>query len=101
VWAVLGLAVFNRLVHRRARARALREAQVEVDDWGDSLTICSQAGTTRLADETIGRVIVTDAHVFVLWRGGSLILPQRAFKDAAAMRAFGEAIDRRSMEAAP
>jgi hypothetical protein len=46
-------------------------------------------------------VIVGDGHVFVLWRGGSLILPQRAFEDAAAMRAFGAGIDSRSMEAAP
>ena len=54
-----------------------------------------------LADEAIGRVIVTDGHVFILYRGGALILPQRAFENPQAMRAFGEAMDRRSMEAAP
>jgi hypothetical protein len=99
-WAAVGLAVFNWRIHRRAKVRALREGQVEVEDWADSFTIRSQVGTAHLADETIGRVIVTDTHVFILWRGGSLILPQRAFEDAAAMRAFGEAIDRRSMDAA-
>lgn len=101
IWAVVGFAVFNWRIRRRAKARAAREGRIEVEDRGDRLTICSQAGTTHLADETIGRVIVTDGHVFILWRGGSLILPQRAFEDGEAMRAFGAAIDRRSMEASP
>ena len=100
-WALVGFAVLNWRIHRRARARALREGQTEVEEWGDRLTIRSQAGVTHLADEAIGRVIVTGGHVFVLWRGGSLILPLRAFEDGEAMRAFGEAVDRRSMEAAP
>jgi hypothetical protein len=99
-WAVVGLAVFNWRIHGRARARAAREGHTEIEDRGDHLVIRSQAGTTRLADETIGRVIIAGGHVFILWRGGSLILPQRAFDSGAAMRAFGEAIDRRSMEAA-
>jgi hypothetical protein len=101
IWAVVGLAVFNWRMHRRARARAAREGQTEVEEWDDHLAIHSQAGATRLADESIGRVIVTDSHVFILWRGGSLILPQRAFDSPEAMRAFGEAIDRRSEQAAP
>ena len=101
VWAVAGLAVLNWRIHRRARARAAREGQTEVEEWGDHLAIRSQAGVTRLADETIGRVIVGAGHVFILWRGGALILPLRAFDGPEAMRAFGEAIDRRSAEAAP
>jgi hypothetical protein len=101
VWAVVGLAVFNWRIHRRAKARALREGQVEVEEWGDHLAIRSGAGQVFLADETIGRVIVGDAHVFILWRGGALILPLRAFDSPEGMRTFGEAIDRRSAEAAP
>jgi len=101
LWAAVGLVVFNWRIHRRARTRAAREGQIEVEDWSDHLVIRSQAGTASLADEAIGRVIVTAGHVFVLWRGGSLILPLRAFEYAEAMRAFGEAIDRRSMDAAP
>jgi len=101
VWAIVGLAVFNWRVLRRARARAAREGRTQVEDWGDRLVIRSEAGTTRLADETIGRVVVTDGHVHILWRGGSLILPRRAFDSGEAMRGFGEAVDRRSMEAAP
>jgi hypothetical protein len=101
VWAVAGLALYNWRIHRRAKARAAREGQVEVEDRGDCLAIRSGAGETFLADETIGRVIVGDAHVFVLWRGGALILPQRAFDSPQAMRAFGEEIDRRSAEAVP
>ena len=101
VWAVVGIAVFNWRIHRRARARAAHEGQTEVEEWGDRLVARSQAGTISVAYETIGRVIVTDGHVFVLWRGGSLILPLRVFDSGEAMHAFGEAIDRRSMEAAP
>jgi len=101
VWATVGLAVFNWRIHRRAKARAAREGRTEVEEWGDHLAIRSEAGCANLADETIGRVIVGDGHVFVLWRGGSLIVPLRAFDSGEAMRAFGEAIDRRSMEAAP
>lgn len=101
VWAVAGAAVSNWRIHRRARARAAREGRIEVEEWGDHLVIRSQAGTTCLADETIGRVVVIDGHVHVLWHGGSLILPRRAFDSDEAMRGFGEAIDRRSMEAAP
>lgn len=100
-WAAIGLAVLNWRIRRRARARAAREGQTEVEDRGDHLVIRSGTGTTRLADETIGRVIVTDGHVHIMWRGGALILPLRAFDGGEAMRAFAEAIDRRSMEAAP
>ena len=101
VWAVVGLGVSNWRALRRARARAAREGQVEVEEWGDHLAVRSGAGDIFLAYETLGKVIVGDGHVFVLWPGGSLILPLRAFDDPEAMRAFGEAVDRRSAEAAP
>lgn len=100
-WGVAGLVIHNWRMQRRARLRAAREGQTEVEEWDDHLVVRSQAGTMSLADEAIGRVIVTDGHVFVLYRGGALILPQRAFENPQAMRAFGEAMDRRSMEAAP
>jgi hypothetical protein len=48
VWALVGLVVFNWRIHRRAKARALREGQIEVEDWADSLTIRSQLGATHL-----------------------------------------------------
>ncbi len=101
LWGVGGLVILNWRIHRRARARALREGQTVVEEWGDHLAIRSQAGTMNLANEMIGKVIVGDHHVFVLYRGGALILPQRAFASPDDMRIFGEAIDRRSMESAP
>ena len=101
LWVVVGLALFNWRIHRRALAWAQREGQTVVEDWGDHLTIRSQAGESHLANEMIGNVIVGDYHVFVLYPGGALILPQRAFDNAEIMRVFGEALDRRSMEAVP
>lgn len=100
LWAVIGLFVFNWRIHRRARTRAASEGQTEVEEWGDHLAVRSQAGERHLADETIGNVIVGEHHVFVLYHGGALILPQRAFESPQAMRIFGEAIDKRSMDAA-
>lgn len=101
LWAVVGLFIFNWRLHRRAKARAAREGQTEVEEWGDHLTIRSQSGDTHLTNETIGKVIVGDHHVFVLYKGGAVILPQRAFESPQAMRIFGEAIDKRSMDAVP
>jgi hypothetical protein len=100
LWAVVGFAVFNWRMNRRARAKALREGQTVVEEWGDHLVVRSQAGTMNLANETIGKVIVGDHHVFVLYHGGAVILPQRAFASPQDMRVFGEVIDRRSMESA-
>jgi hypothetical protein len=99
LWATVGLFIFNWRIHRRAKARAAAEGQTEVEEWGDHLVVRSQAGTMNLAYETIGRVIVDKGYVFILYRGGAVILPQRAFESPEAMRAFGEAVDKRSMEA--
>ena len=99
-WAVLALALINWRIHRRARKMAAWHGQMEVEEWGDHLAVKSDAGRQNLSYEQIGKVIVTDAHVFVLYRGGATILPLRAFEGVAAMRAFGEAVDRRSDEAA-
>jgi len=101
LWAAIGLFIFNWRIHRRAKARAVREVQTEVEEWRDHLAIRSQAGTMNLTYEAIGKVIVGEHHVFVLYRGGVLILPQRAFESPQAMRIFGEAIDKRSMDAVP
>ena len=101
LWAVIGLFAFNWRIHRRAKARATREGQTEVEEWGDHLAIRSQAGTMNLTYEAIGKVIVGEHHVFVLYRGGALVLPQRAFESPQAMSVFGEAIDKRSMDASP
>ena len=62
--------------------------------------IRSQAGTLNLAYETIGKVIVGDGYTFIFYSSGAVIMPQRAFESPEAMRAFGEAVDKRSMEAA-
>lgn len=101
LWAIVALIVSNWRIRRRARTRAAREGQTEVEEWTDHLAIRSQAGTIHLAYEMIGKVIVTDTHVFVLYRGGAVILPLRAFDGPEAMRIFGEAVDRRSAEAVP
>ena len=101
LWGVIGLFAFNWRIHRRAKARAAREGLTEVKEWGDHLAIRSQAGTMDLTYAAIGKVIVGDGHTFILYRGGALILPQRAFDSPQAMRIFGEAIDKRSMDAAP
>lgn len=98
-WAVLGLVIHTWLIHRRARTLAALHGSTEVEEWGDHLVVRSEAGQQFLAYETIGKVIVTDAHVFVLYHRGPLIVPLRAFENAEAMRSFGEAVDRRSEEA--
>lgn len=101
LWIVGGLLFMNWRINLRAKRHAAREGQTEVEEWGDHLVVRSQSGTTNLAYETIGKVIVGDHHVFVLYRDGVVILPQRAFASPVEMRIFGEAIDKRSMEAAP
>lgn len=101
IWAAIGLAVHNCRIHRRARRRAAREGEVEVEEWGGHLAIRSAAGEVYVADETIGKVLVGDGHVFVLYGGGPLIVPLRAFQERALMQAFGAALDRRSEAAAP
>lgn len=98
LWAVAGLVVYNWRIHRRARLAAAREGQTEIEEWNDHLAIRSEAGAQHLPYELIGKVIITDAHVFILYHGGPTIIPLRVFEDAQAMRIFGEAIDRRSHE---
>jgi hypothetical protein len=99
LWVVAGLSVHNWQIHRRARTMAVREGQTEIEEWGDHLVIRSQSGIRHLAYEQIGKVISTDSHVFILFHGGPAIVPLRAFEDAAEMRAFADALDRRSEEA--
>ena len=99
LWAIAGLFVYNWQMHRRARALAARHGQTEIEEWGDHLAIRSQSGTQHLPNELIGKVIPTDSHVFILFHGGPAIVPLRAFEDAAEMRAFADALDRRSAEA--
>lgn len=101
IWAAAGLVIVNWRIHRRARAMALRHGQTVVEEWGDHLAIRSEAGSQFLANELIGKVIIADGHVFVLYHGGPLILPLRAFEDRDAMCVFGEALDRRSAESVP
>lgn len=100
-WVLVGLVIWNWRLRRRAKARAAREGQTEVEEWGDRLTIRSQAGETHLAYETIGKVIAGEGHVFVLYRGGQLIVPLRAFESPARMKVFADAIDARSMKSQP
>lgn len=99
LWAIAGLFLHNWQMHRRARALAARLGQVEIEEWGDHLVIRLQSGTRHLAYEQIGKVTSTDSHVFILFHGGPAIVPLRAFDDDAEMRAFAEALDRRSEDA--
>lgn len=101
LWAAAGYAFRHWYTLRRARARAAREGDTQVEEWSDHLLVLSQQDSRRLGNEDIGRVIATDAHVFVLYRGGAVIVPLRAFETPEAMRAFAAALDTRSMEAAP
>jgi uncharacterized membrane protein len=101
LWAIVGLLVYNWRIDSRARKMAIREGQTEVEEWNDHLAIRSQAGVQYLPYELIAKVIITDAHVFILYHGGPTILPLRVFEDAQAMRVFGEAIDKRSEQAVP
>ena len=100
LWVILGLSVYNWRIHRRAKARAAQEGQTEIEEWDDHLVLRSRAGVQHLPYELIGKVIATDAHVFILYHGGPAIVPLRAFEDLQAMRVFAEAIDRRSEQAA-
>ncbi len=101
LWAAAGLAFRNWHTLRRARALAAREGETQVEEWSDHLLILSQQGSRRLGYEDIGKVIATDAHVFILHRGGVVIVPLRAFDTPEAMQAFAEAVDTRSIRAAP
>lgn len=100
-WAAIGLLVRDWLRRRRARSMAAREGVSEVEQWGDHLVVRSASGTRHIAWEMLGKVIVTEAHVFLLYAGGPTIVPLRAFGDAGAMRAFAEDVDRRSRDAVP
>jgi len=102
VWGAVVWGVRRLRIARNARSIAQRGGSMRVEDRGDGLAIASASGDRVLADAEIGKVLVGDRHVFVLHRGGDpLILPLRAFTDRAAMRAFGEALDRRSAAASP
>lgn len=90
----------NVEVRRRATALGVPKGEIVVEEWGDHIAVRSEKGAQNLAYDQIGNVVVSDAHVFILYHGGPLILPLRAFADAGAMRAFGEVVDRRSHEAA-
>jgi hypothetical protein len=79
---------------------AAREGQTELEEWGDRLAVRSQSGERFLPYELIGKAVTTDAHVFILYHGGPIIVPLRAFKDVEAMQAFGEVLERRSKESA-
>jgi len=90
----------NVEVRRRARALDAPKGDMVVEEWGDHIAVRSEKGTQNLAYEQIGNVVISDAHVFILFHGGPVILPLRAFADAVEMRAFGETVDRRSQESA-
>lgn len=101
VWLVSVLAIRTCRMHRRARALVSHNGSVEIEDWSDRLRIDTASGSRVLPMQAIGKVLIGEGHVFVLHEGGPTILPLRAFEDAAAMRAFGEALDRRSADAVP
>lgn len=100
-WVIGGLAFSNWRLHRRAKLQAAREDQVEIEEWSDRIAIRLAAGPSQLRYEEIGNVLVTDGHVFILHPGGAIIVPLRAFGSLREMQAFGEAVDRRSRNAAP
>lgn len=98
-WAGSSLAIRNWRDLRRARARSGREGETQVEDRGDHLLVSSEQGVRRLGYEDIGKVIVTDSHVFILYNGGVVIMPLRAFDTPEAMQAFAQAVDTRSSQA--
>ncbi|MER2534192.1 MAG: hypothetical protein ABTQ31_03405 [Rhizobiaceae bacterium] len=98
-WLVAVMTIRTVLMHRRAKALAARDGNVEIEEWYDHLAIRTASGTRVLAVETIGKVLGGEGHVFILHHGGPTIVPLRAFEDAEAMRAFGEALERRSADA--
>lgn len=101
VFAGFVLAARHILRLRKARRVAGREGRTVVEDHGDHLAVRSESGSRFVPLEMIAQVIRTDAHVFVRHEGGPTILPLRAFPDAADMRAYAEALDARSRDAAP
>jgi hypothetical protein len=110
-WAGIGLGLaaalgLQRLVlwldKRRAIARhPVPAGDIELQRWSDHLRMLADGQTEHLAFETIGQVLTAESHVFVfVARGQALIVPQRAFASAEAMRAFGERIDQASRDSA-
>ncbi len=86
--------------HWRA-ARMLPQPQdVQLEIWGDHLSARQGARVLNVAPETIRQVVVTESHVFLDIVTDVLIVPLRAFADAAEMAAFGALWDDLSRNAA-
>lgn len=98
-WLGAAMAIRTVLMRRRAKALAVRDGDVEIEEWYDHLAVRTASGTRVLAIETIGKVLVGEGYVFILHHGGPTVVPLRAFEDAEAMRAFGEVLERRSAAA--
>lgn len=98
---LLAAALMTLNTYRRARRRIQAPQTVTLEQWGDHLAIDTDGRRSFIAYETIAAVTIGPADVFIDAPPSVLIVPLRAFPDAAAMSAFGEDVDRLSHESAP
>lgn len=83
--------------HLRALRRIPAPVDVELDDWGDHLTMRAGNRNTVLAYEMIAATTLTDTHLFIHAPPEVVIVPLSAFADptdAAALAAVIEAAGR-------
>lgn len=86
VWVVLA----NLSARRRARRRIPRPLPVLAEDWGDHLYLQIGPDEDVMLPETTLQTVLGPAHLFLQDADRLLILPLRAFDDAAEMAAFAE-----------
>lgn len=79
------------------RRHPLPQGEIELQVWGDHLCLIAEGQETQIAYETLGQVINTASHVFLITaRNRALIIPRHAFPDPATQAAFAAQIDKKA-----
>lgn len=80
----------------------LLAGEVELQRWGDHLRLIAEGETVQTAYRSIGYVLATKEHVFVMTSPEQgIIVPKRAFKEEAAMASFARQVDKEADESQP
>lgn len=103
---LIATAFMTRRAHARAARRIPTFAEIDVEDRGDRLLVRTtpEGGAARTDDipfERIGRVLATEAHLFLAHGTEVVILPLAAFAGLDELRTTADAWDRRADEASP
>ncbi|NVO06623.1 MAG: YcxB family protein [Rhodoferax sp.] len=80
----------------------LPEGNVEIQRWGNHLRITVDGKTKSVAYTSIGKVVITQAHIFLMTTPNDVIIvPRSAFSSASDMLHFAQAVDKAAEENQP